>query len=283
MSDIPPPPPSEPNGPTGGFTPPPPPPGGGFTPPPPPPPAYGGMGNMGNAAPWGPTEAIGYGWNKFIKKPGELIVPVLIVIAIVVVVEIVVRLLLSATLLGTHECTTEVLGTSVKTQCGPGMVVNIIGSAISGFFVSVLASALGAGVIKSALNVVDGKPVVVGDIFTYAQRPEVLTAAVLLAAGSFVATLLCYFPVIIWQFLTYFTMYFVVDKGLKPADAIKASFSFVTASLGNMILLAILCALVSVVGVILCCVGLLAAIPIVLLAGAFTFRRLHNEPVTAAV
>jgi len=37
-----------------------------------------------------------------------------------------------------------------------------------------------------------------------------------------------------------------------------------------------------VVGVIACLVGILAAIPVVLAAAAYTFRVLHNEPVSPA-
>ena len=35
-----------------------------------------------------------------------------------------------------------------------------------------------------------------------------------------------------------------------------------------------------IVGAVLCLVGLLVAAPVVLIGAAYTFRRLHDEPVT---
>lgn len=244
------------------------------------PPAYGAPppGPGGYSAP----DAIGYGFNKFKASPGALLVPALIVMVALVVVQVVVQLALSATLLGTRECTETIFGRQVETTCGPGFVMSLFGAAIGGLFVSFIAQVLGAGLIKSALNVVDGKAVDIGDILTWATKPNVVTTAALVSGLTFVGTLLCYLPGLIVGFLTAFAMFFVVDKDLAPMDAIKASYGFVTSHLGETIVFYVLGALTLMAGAILCLVGLLAAIPIVLAAAAYTFRVLHNEPVTPA-
>jgi uncharacterized membrane protein len=247
---------------------------------PPPPPAYGAP--PAGAGGYSPVAAIQYGWAKFTKSPSTLLVPALVLLVVMIVIEGVIYALLNATLLGTHACTKTVFGTQLDTQCGPSLPVTLLGAAISSGIAAFLQAAFGAGLIKSALNVVDGREVNVGDIFEYARKPEVLSTAGVLAVLGFVGTLLCYFPAIIVSFLTVFTMFFVVDKGLSGVDAVKASVSLVTSKIGDTILFYLLAAVVLIVGAILCLVGLLAAVPVVLAGAAYTFRVLNNEPVSPA-
>ena len=116
------------------------------------------LGSGGYSAP----ESFTYGWNKFKAKPGELLIPMLLVLVVIIVLEVIVQLILRATLLGTHDCTQTILGTEVQTQCGPNFFVSLIGAGLAGLVVSLIAQALGAGLIKNALNVADGKPVSTG-------------------------------------------------------------------------------------------------------------------------
>ena len=133
----PPPPPENPYGspPPPGETPPPPPPppgAAGGTPPPPPPPPGGPAGTAplrrrlrrrrSGSGGYSPTDAFSYGWAKFKAKPGELLVPVLIVLVVVIVLEVIVQFILRATLLGTHDCTTTVLSTTVAHPVRSGLL-----------------------------------------------------------------------------------------------------------------------------------------------------------------
>ncbi|MEO7352152.1 MAG: hypothetical protein ABIR34_02035, partial [Marmoricola sp.] len=157
----PPPPPENPYGSGAGQAPPPPPPSGqqppgpggyGAAAPPPPPPAPPGSGG-GYSAP----DSFSYGWSKFKARPGDLLVPILVVLVVIIVLEVIVQFILRATLLGTHDCNQTILGTTIATKCGPGFFIQLIGSALAGLVVSLVAQILGAGLIKNALNVVDGK------------------------------------------------------------------------------------------------------------------------------
>ncbi len=274
MSELPPvPPPDDPEN-TGGGTPPPSPYGAGAAPPPP-----GGGFTDPNQLPYSATDAFGYGWKKFRARPSELLVPLLVVLVVVIVVEVVVQLLLRATLLGTHDCTREILGQSVQTQCGPGFVVSLLGSALGGFVVSLIVQAFGAGLIKNALNIADGKAASLDEVFAWAFKPQVITTAALVAGITFVGTLLCYVPGLIAAFLLNWSMFYVVDKGLTPVEAIRASVSFVTGHLSETLVFYLLGIVAFVVGAVLCLVGLLVAAPVVLIGAAYTFRRLHGEPV----
>jgi uncharacterized membrane protein len=263
---------------SGGSAPPPPPgqPGGyGAAPPPPPAPPLG-------SGAYSPTEAFSYGWAKFKARPSDLLVPILIVLVVVIVLQVVVQLILRATLLSTSDCTTTVLGQSVTTQCGPGFFVSLLGAGLAGLVISLVTQALGAGLIKNALNVADGKPTSVSEIGTWAANGRVITAALIVAVVTFVGTLLCYIPGIIAGFLLNWTMFYVVDKDMSPVDAAKASVKFATDHLGNTVVFYLLGIVAIIVGAILCLVGLLVAVPVLLIAAAYTFRRLNGEQVTPA-
>lgn len=248
--------------------------------PPPPPPPYGAP--PAATGGYSPVTAIQYGWAKFTKSPSTLLVPALLVLVVLLVVDGIIQVILRGALLGTHDCTRTIFGAQVDTQCGPGFFTTVFVSALGGLVASFIGQLLGAGLIKSALNVADGRPVNAGDVFAYATKPQVVTTAAIVAVATFVGSLLCYVPGLIVGFLTLFAMFYVVDKDMAPMDAIKASISLTTSRLGETILFYLLGIVVIIVGAILCLVGLLAAVPVVLAGAAYTFRVLNNEPVTPA-
>ncbi len=209
-----------------------------------------------------------------------MLVPILVVLVIIIVLEVIVQFLLRATLLGTHDCTRTVLGSQYATQCGPNFALQLLGTGIAGLVVSLIAQALGAGLIKNALNVADDKPVSMGEVWTWAGNGKVITAALIVAVATFIGTLLCYLPGLIVGFLLNWTMFFVVDKGMEPVEAVKASVKFVVDNLGNTLVFYLLGIVAFVVGALLCLVGLLVAAPVVLIGAAYTFRRLSGEPVS---
>lgn len=206
--------------------------------------------------------------------------PILVVLVVIIVLEVIVQLLLRATLLGTHDCTKTFLGSEIQTQCGPSFFVSVLGAGLAGLVISLFTQALGAGLIKNALNVADDKPVSMGEIGKWATNGKVITAALIVAVATFIGTLLCYLPGIIVGFLLNWTMFYVVDQDMDPMDAVKASVKFATDHLGDTVVFYLLGIVAFIVGAVLCLVGLLVAAPVVLIAAAYTFRRLSGQPVS---
>src|SRR3954447_22156794 len=156
-----PPPAGPPAGPPGGSAPPPPPPPGapggyGAAPPPPPAPPLG-------SSDYNAIDAFKYGWEKFRAKPGELLVPMVVVLVIVIVAEIIIQILLRATLLGTHDCTRTIGGFTAEGQCSPSFFVFLLGTGIGSLLITLIQQALGAGLIKNALHITDGQPASMGE------------------------------------------------------------------------------------------------------------------------
>lgn len=72
-----------------------------------------------------------------------------------------------------------------------------------------------------------------------------------------------------------------MDENLGGTDAIKASFSFVNKNLGTLIGLFLAEILAIFVGAITCGIGLIVAVPVVIIAQSFAYRTLNGEPVAA--
>jgi uncharacterized membrane protein len=145
----------------------------------------------------------------------------------------------------------------------------------------VFAQLLAAGLYRGALRVTDGQDFKVGDMFQGYDKAQVVIAALLIAIGTAIGTVLCYIPGLIVGFLTFFTIMFVVDQQMSAIDAIKASYKLVTENLASTLVFYILAGLVLLVSACICGVGLLVGIPVALLGLAYTYRRLLGQPVTA--
>jgi hypothetical protein len=62
-------------------------------------------------------------------------------------------------------------------------------------------------------------------------------------------------------------------------DAIKASFGFVNKNLGTLLGFYVAAIVATFVGALLCGIGLLVALPVIVIGQAFLYRRLQGEPV----
>lgn len=272
-------------------------PNGGTPPPPPPPPggAYGqygepyGGGAYGGPPPppagpggdaWSVGDALSYGWSKFQANVGQIIIAALILLVVGVVAEaigIVIRLAL------VHPAKCEFSSTAGSLHCsnGSGFFVSLLASAVMSALFFAGAQIIGAMIIRGALDVTEGQSFQVSGLFARLDLGKVVVASLITSAIVFVGTILCYLPGVIAAFMLSYTLFFVVDKGLEPVDAIKASFNLVKDNLGNTVLWYIVGAVVALLGVCLCLVGTLVTFPVVLLGSAYTYKKLTGQAVAA--
>jgi uncharacterized membrane protein len=266
---YPPPPPGAP--PAGGYPPPPPPgpPAGGFPPPaggyppPPPPGGYGYPPPGGPAYPAGgygaapaPTfsagDAIGYGWNGFKNNIGPLAIIALVVLAANIV-------------------------TGWLQRGSDSFVLTGIMSLVSAFISLVIS----LGLIRAALAILDGERPEIGDLLSTRDIVPYIVASLLVAIVVGIGLLLCIIPGLIAGFLLQFYGYAIIDKRVDaehmapqsdPIGAMRASYEITSRNVGNLIVLAILCILLNIVGALLCGIGLLVTLPVTAIAVAYAWR-----------
>jgi uncharacterized membrane protein len=230
---------------------PPPPPGG-------PPPAWqqGGF-SIGNA--------FNYGWRKFTQNLG----PIALVVLILLVVGAVVQGIQFAITAGMNN-----------TEGGtPSSFAIWSVSALFSLLTTVLSLVIQAAVIKGALDITHGRTLQIGTMFSGIDYLQVILAAIVIGVAATIGLILCIIPGLVVIFFSAYTNYFIIDQRMSALDAIKASFGFVNRYLGTLIGFFLVCLLAYIIGAVLCLVGLLVAIPVVLLAQAYTFRTLRGEPV----
>ncbi len=136
-----------------------------------------------------------------------------------------------------------------------------------------------AALVNAALKLTRSEQVTFSSSFSGLDMRAVVLTALLVGAIVFVGLLLCLVPALIGLFLTSYALFFVVDQGLPPAQAVRASVQMCTRSpgpLGGMFLASLA---VAGLGLCLCGVGLLVALPVVVLAQAYTYGVFTGDPV----
>jgi len=237
---------------------------------PPPPPPYGaGPGGYGPGpqGPYSPTDAIGYGFGKFKDNAGAFLLLALVAIGTGAVISIIGSIVTGGDSLFTYDS-----GDGFQFSPLAG-VFNILGQVATTLF--------GAALIRGAFDAVDGREVTLGGMFERWDKIQVVVAALVISVLTVIGLVLCVLPGFAVIFLTWFTTYFIVDRGEDAVTAMKSSFSFATQHVGPLLLLALLSFLCFVVGALACLVGLLVAYPVVSIAAAYSYRRLQDQPVAA--
>lgn len=87
---------------------------------------------------------------------------------------------------------------------------------------------------------------------------------------------------LVWMFAVTirlsFAPFYVVDQGLEGVDAMKASWEATSMQKGNLILLALLAFVVSLIGLVALLVGIIPATMIIYMMWAVAFRQLEGAP-----
>jgi hypothetical protein len=203
--------------------------------------------------------AFSYGWTKFQQNVGPLILVELVAFVGSIIAFII----------------TEVIRSSLS----GGLIGLLLVSAITQILIWIITTFLAIGLYRAALAVTAGQSFTVGGVFSTENIGPYMIGAVIYGVMVGVGTLFCIIPGIVLAFFGFFWPYYVLDQQQDAVTAIKSSFTLVNANMGQMIPFAIVAFLVYVVGFVACGVGVLVTAPIALLAIAFAYRTLNNQPV----
>ena len=269
---VPPPPPGAYPPPAGAY----PPPGGGYVPPGAMPPAPQPYGAPGAPQAVGVGEAFNYGWSKFTANLGPILLAALIYVVGGGLVSGIWYAIIGA--IGLRSvASVDAYG---NVTGGTGFVASIFASALFALVYLVFVYVMQAGIIRGALHITYGRPLELKTFFQFDSLGSVVLAALLVSVlSSVLGGLTCGIGALAVAFFGQFTLLFVVDKRQSPIDALKSSFALVNKNLGTVIVLYLATLLAYLVGAILCGVGLLAAVPVAIIATTFMYRRLLGEPV----
>lgn len=135
------------------------------------------------------------------------------------------------------------------------------------------------GMVKIPIMLADGKDAKFSDVWVtnWKLMLKFLGAGLLSGLIVLCGFILLIIPGIIFAMKLVFVPYFVVDKGLGPIQAIKASWNATKGNLLELGLLAVLSVLVVIAGVLAVLVGLIWAVPTTMVAQAYAYRKLSSR------
>ena len=255
--------------------PPPPPPPTDPPAPPPPPPPHAAPGSGGYSV----GNAFSYGWSKFTQNLGQILLAIVVLVAVLIAIQLVGFFIGRAV-----ACDPEITisnGSVTTESCGVFSAQNIVSWLFSliGWIISMI---IGAGIVRGALDITEGRQLEPSTLLKPNKLGEVIIASLLIGILTFVGFILCVIPGFLVMFFTSYTLYFLMDRPEMGAmDAIRASFEFTKANAGNVILWFLISLAAWFVGALLCGIGLIVAVPVVLIGTAYTYKTLNNEPVAA--
>jgi uncharacterized membrane protein len=226
-------------------------------PPPPPPPPSGDAGF--SSSPGGSVDigkALGYAWKKFSANPINWILLALIPVL--------------ANLFG-YALSFLLRSDSLVGQFFVSFISLIF------FVVSLIVQ---YGLVRAALLTTEGREVSPGDAWKDTSTLGTYIGAVIIQGLLImVGFIFCCIGAPIVAFFTVFTPFFAVEGGRGAWGSVTASFNFVKEHIGKLILFIIVMMVIWLIGGALCTVGLLVAMPIVLIASAFVYKEMTGQPV----
>ncbi len=142
----------------------------------------------------------------------------------------------------------------------------------------ILGSIITMGLIKIALKFCDGKKGEFNDIFSCVSLLlKYLVSSFLMTIIVIGGMILLVVPGIIWGVKFSLFPYFIVEKNAGPIEALKASAGVTKGAKGPLFLFYILAGLVNLGGFACLFVGLLATLPITMIATALVYRELLSQ------
>jgi uncharacterized membrane protein len=193
--------------------------------------------------------AISWAFSKFGQNAGPLIVVALIMLAV--------QLLFSFV---SQQITNPIAS----------LIVNVLGYALS--------LVISMPLVRAALTIANGGKVEIGRLFEFTGIERYALASFVQGVIVVVGLLLCVLPGLAAYLLLAFTPFFVVERNMG-IDALGASFNMAKQHIGQLILFALFWIVATIVGLLLCFVGLLAAMPITYLAAAHLYRQMTGTAV----
>ena len=126
-----------------------------------------------------------------------------------------------------------------------------------------------------ALNIVHNVKAKSADVFVgFQMYIKYLAAYVLVYIIVVLGLILFIVPGIVFWIKLSMVPYLILDKQMKPIQAIKSSWKMTTWFAGDILLLNILCGLINIVGMLVVFVGLLWTVPLLIVANAYLYKKL---------
>lgn len=240
-----------------------------------------------DSTPYEAVDAFRYAWERFSKKPEVTLLPVLVGLVAQALVFGILWMILGVMLfaLGVTASNT---GSSATTAVGA--VVGFLGGLLLFAIVAMVAQIIYAGWVKAGLETTRGLSPSMAQLYQGWNKTDVVVTALIVAVVTVVpAVVLSLVPgvggilrftyLMIAGFFLQFGIIYVVDKQMKPVDALRASVDLAKVNYTTLLVFDVIAMVALGLGALVCGLGLILTMPLVVIASAFTYRKLLGQPV----
>jgi len=142
----------------------------------------------------------------------------------------------------------------------------------------VLSIVVSMGLIKIALKFCDNEKGSFGDLFScFPLFFKYLFGTILYSLILIGGTILLIFPGVIWGIKFSLFQYFIVDKGLGPVEALKASARTTMGAKWDLLGFWFVACVIIYIGILCLLIGIFATAPTVMVATALVYRKLLSQ------
>jgi uncharacterized membrane protein len=166
---------------------------------------------------------------------------------------------------------------SASTGLGVASIAVLV---LGGLVMLVAAAAIQSAYLAGVLDIANGQPVTIGSFFKPRMVGSVILATVLIGIASVIGSF-CFVLGIVVSIFTFFATVAIVDRSLSPIDGIKASIDITKANFVQVLLAWLVAAAITIVGALVCLVGLFVAMPVAALFVVYAYRKLSGSDVAA--
>jgi uncharacterized membrane protein len=167
---------------------------------------------------------------------------------------------------------------SLPRLTGTSRADSVILSVSAAIFYWLLRTLVEMGVIKIALKVEDGKKAAYGDLLSESDLLwNFLIGSAIYTVIVLAGIILFIVPGIIWATKYSYFSYLIIDKGMKPWDAIKKSGEITEGQKWHLFLLGLALAGINILGTLALVVGLFITLPVTTLAWTRVYRQLSSK------
>ena len=164
---------------------------------------------------------------------------------------------------------------AVKADFSNFTIVSLLGVVLNSVVPFILQGPLMAGTFIFTANKLRRRPADLNDLFKgFNYFVPTLVASLLISLFVLIGTALCIIPGLVVAAMYSFTYLFIVDKKMDFWPAMEASHAVVKNDYFGFTIFLLLAALVNVLGLLCCVVGLLITIPVTHAAVAIAYQEL---------
>ena len=196
--------------------------------------------------------ALSYSWRAMVNHIGPLVIIALVVVAIHFALGLITR--------GTGSSLVDLM---------------------AGIVSWVVSSLLAFGLTRAALAILDGRDPTVQDVLNPDRLITYLLASIMFSVAVTLGLILCVLPGLVIAFLLWFFGYAILDApdtpgspARNPVAALTRSYQVTSRRPGNILLIAVMCVVLNIVGLLLCGIGLVVTLPLTAIISAYTWRVL---------